>query len=717
MDRKRNRFKFVRRSCINNGVRTLLAFFGVIFLSLATNFVAAGATTTKVGLILSAETARPGDTVMAGIRLQMQPGWHSYWRNPGDSGIATKVDWNLPPGVTAGELQWPVPEKLVTPPFTTYVYGDEATLLVPLKIDSKVSPGPLEIKAKVSWQECSDVCLQGRTNLTAQIVVGSDTKSSTDAGIIQAAMERLPKSDAKLPLRARWERDEESRPLLLEWASSGKPAEVDFFPYDAGKYEVKGETERLADSDGVIHIRKLVTKTGTDWPAKIDGLLVSRTATNGPYQAYEVSLPIALSKAVVETTTPSSQESLLVMLGFAFVGGLILNIMPCVLPVIALKILGFVNQAKEAPGRVRKLGLVYGLGVWISFLILAGLAIAVQHAGHLASWSAAFQNPQFRVIITILITLVALNLFGVFEITLSGRAMGAAGELTSKEGVAGAFFNGVLATVLATPCTAPFLGVAIGFAFTQPAGSILLIFTAVAAGLAAPFVLLCWQPEWLKFLPKPGVWMQRFKVAMGFPMLATAVWLFWLTATRLGKSGVLWFGLFLVIISLAVWIWGEFVQRGARRASLAGIISLLLVASGYGFTLEKQLHWRSPLTAQKDDINWETWTPAAVEKARSEGHPVVVDFTADSCLNCQVNKATSIDITSTRAKLKEINAVTFIGDFTDENEMIAQELKRYHRSGVPLVLVYPADKNLPPMVLPPLLTPGLVRDALEKAAK
>jgi thiol:disulfide interchange protein len=705
---------------MNTRVRTLLAFFTVIFLSLATTFVAAGATTTKVGLILSAESARPGDTVMAGIRLQMQPGWHSYWRNPGDSGIATKVDWTLPPGVTAGEIQWPVPEKLVTAPLTTYVYSDEATLLVPLKLDGKIAPGPLDIKAKVSWQECSDVCIQGRTNLAVQLVVGPDGKPSADAALIQTAMEKLPKNDAKFPLRARWEKDGENRPLLLEWESNGNPAELDFFPYDAAKYEVKGETERLSDSGGTLRIRKLVAKTEADWPAKINGLLVSRSATNGPSLAYEVSVPVSepAKTAATEIAASSSNESLLAMLGFAFLGGLILNIMPCVLPVIALKILGFVNQAKEAPGRVRKLGLVYGLGVWISFLVLAGLAIAVQHAGHLASWSAAFQNPQFRVIITVLITLVALNLFGVFEITLSGRAMGAAGELTAKEGVAGAFFNGVLATVLATPCTAPFLGVAIGFAFTQPAGSILLIFTAVAAGLAAPFVLLCWQPEWLKFLPKPGVWMQRFKVAMGFPMLATAVWLFWLTATRLGKAGVLWLGLFLVIISLAVWIWGEFVQRGARRAGLAGVISLLLIAGGYAFILENQLHWRSPLTAKQEDaIDWQAWTPAAVEKARGEGHPVLVDFTADSCLNCQVNKATSIDIKSTRAKLKEINAVTFIGDFTDENEMIAQELKRYHRSGVPLVLIYPADKTLPPAVLPPVLTPGLVREALEKAAK
>jgi thiol:disulfide interchange protein DsbD len=295
--------------------------------------------------------------------------------------------------------------------------------------------------------------------------------------------------------------------------------------------------------------------------------------------------------------------------------------------------------------------------------------------------------------------------------------MGAAGDLTAKEGVAGAFFNGVLATVLATPCTAPFLAGAIGFAFTQPPATIILIFLAVGLGLAAPFVLLCWQPAWLKFLPKPGLWMQRFKVAMGFPMLATALWLFWVTATRLGKSGVLWFGWFLIIVALAAWIWGEFVQRGSKRAGLAMLLSVLLLAGGYSFILEKELHWRSPNLAQKDQIDWQAWSQQAVEKARGEGHPVLVDFTADTCANCKFNLLTSIDIQGTRNKLKEISAITLTGDFTDEDPAIARELKRFGRGGVPLVLVYPANKNLPPIVLPPVLTPGIVQKALEEATQ
>ena len=396
-----------------------------------------------------------------------------------------------------------------------------------------------------------------------------------------------------------------------------------------------------------------------------------------------------------------------------------LNIMPCVLPVIALKILGFVSQAKESAGRVRALGVIYGLGVLVSFLVLAGVAIAVQHAGGVFSWSLAFQNSQFRVIITTMITLVALNLFGVFEITLSGGAMTAATELTAKKGPAGAFFNGVLATVLATPCTAPFLASALVFIVGQPPLVIVLIFLMTGLGLATPYVVLCCNPAWLKFLPKPGLWMQRFKVAMGFPMLATAIWLFWLTATSMGESGVLWFGLFLVALALAGWVWGEFAQRGRRHTGAAMFVSLLLAVGAYAFILEQELHWRLPpgTVTEKNPITWQPWSAAAVEKAQTAGHPVLVDFTADSCINCQVNKVKSIDVEDTRKKLKDIGAVTLIADYSDPSEAIAHELQRLGQAGIPVVVVFSADKNRPPVVIPGLFSKERILQVLDEAAK
>src|SRR5208283_842300 len=381
------------------------------------------------------------------------------------------------------------------------------------------------------------------------------------------------------------------------------------------------------------------------------------------------------------------------MLLYAFIGGLILNIMPCVLPVVALKILGFINHAQHVPRRVRALGLIYAAGVLVSFLALAAIVIGVKTAGHHAGWGMQFGSPEFIVVLTTLITLVALNLFGVFEVTLGGRTLSAAGQLTAKQGAPGAFFNGLLATALATPCTAPFLAPALGFAFAQSSSLIILIFLFVGLGLAAPYVVLSWNPAWLKFLPKPGAWMEKFKIAMGFPMLLTAVWLFNLATGDYGTN-VLWLGVFLVLMAFAAWIFGTFVQRGRAGKGVALVIVLILVTGGYAFALENELHWREPivaatagsLKASPDGIDWQPWSLEAVAQARAGGNPILVDFTADWCLTCQVNKKTSIEVSSVRQKLKEISAVALVGDYTHFPDSITAELNRFDRAGVPLVL-------------------------------
>ena len=676
---------------------------------------------TRVELLLSADSAKPGDTVMAGIRLTMQPGWHTYWQNPGGPGIPTEIKWTLPPGITAGEIQWPVPEVANNPPFVNYAYEEEAILLVPLKLSKEAAAGSVNIKAHVSWQECKEQCLTGETDATASLTIGADSEPSLDAVTLKSARAKLPKIDPNLVIAASWEAESTNRPLVLAWQTTNNFAVVDFLPYASTNYEVQGDVERLPDEAGKIRIRKLVTKSGADWPAKIDGIWVTKNTTNGEPKGFQVTLT---PTATATTMTPvmandGGAKTLFGALCLAFVGGLLLNIMPCVLPVIALKILGFVSQAKESPGRVRTLGVIYGIGVLASFLVLAGVAIGVQRVGGVFSWSTAFQNPQFRVAITTLITLVALNLFGVFEITLSSGTMTAATDLSAKKGPVGAFFNGALATLLATPCTVSYLAPALGFAFTQTPPVIVLIFLTIGLGLALPYVLLCWNPSWLRFLPKPGLWMQRFKVAMGFPMLATAMWLFWLTAKRMGDTGVLWFGLFLVMLAVAGWVWGEFVQRGTRHTGAAMLISVLLAAGAYGFILEHELHWRLPpgTVTETNPIKWQPWSTAAVEKAQAAGHPVLVDFTADSCINCQVNKVHSIDVEETRKKLKDIGAVTLIADYSDPSEAIAHELQRLGQAGIPVVAVFSADKNRPPIVVAGLFSKEKILSVLDEATK
>ena len=679
---------------------------------------------TRVELWTDQSTARPGSTVTAAIRLQMAEGWHIYWRHPGDEvGLKTRVEWTLPPGVTAGAIQWPVPDKTTEKEFDTLTYSGTVVLLVPIQIPAGQVLGPITLKAKVRWLECHEECVPGNATVETRVTVDNLSEVSVHLAEIQSARQRVPRTIQDLPIRAVWEASEGvvPRKLVISWKPGSGVSGFDVFPFEAvgGVAPVSIKTEYLDPQNGFLRIRKTVPVGDSGWPDRLEGLLVAKGAEPAA-EPVEFSVPIVAPLADLSTARPEpvSMAELLIKLLSAFVGGLILNVMPCVLPVLALKVLGFVQQAKEEPRRVRTLGLVYGAGVLASFLVLAGVALAVQAAGGTASWSAPFQNPVFRVLITVLITLVALNLFGVFELTLGGSAMQKASDLSSKEGWSGAFFNGVLAAVLATPCTAPFLASALAFAFLQPPLVILLFFVAIGAGLALPFVALCWEPAWLRFLPKPGVWMVRFKVGMGFPMLATAMWLFWFTAGRLGESGtgVLWFGLFLVVLASAAWVWGEFVQRSTRGRGWAMAIAALLLLAGYFGFLEGQLDWRTPAGRRVKGLEWQKWSAAAVEQARREGHPVMVDFTADSCLNCKWNKATAIEIDATRARIKELGVRVFEGDFTDGDPIIADELKKHGRRGVPLVLMYSADLAKAPELLPVVLTPGIVAEALQRAA-
>jgi len=683
---------------------------------------------TQVELWTDASTVRSGSIMTAAIRIQLADGWHIYWRNPGDEvGLKTRVEWTLPPGITAGPIQWPAPEKTTEKDFDTLTYSGSVLLLVPIEISTNQTSGPWTLKAKVKWLECHEECVPGSAWVETSILVGSTVEASIHAADIQAARQRVPRQMADVPITATWETSEGAAPrkLLISWKPLPGVSGFDVYPFEAtgGVAAVSVKTEWLEPQNGFLRIRKTVTPGESGWPNRLAGLLVPKAATT-PAETVEFSVPIVAASAGTPSAAtapaePVSLAELLLKLFSAFVGGLILNVMPCVLPVLALKVLGFVQQAKEQPRRVRTLGLVYGAGVLVSFLVLAGVALAVQAAGGTASWSAPFQNPVFRVLITVLITLVALNLFGVFELTLGGSAMQKASDLSTKEGWSGAFFNGVLAAVLATPCTAPFLASALAFAFLQPPLVILLFFVAIGAGLALPFVALCWEPAWLRFLPRPGVWMVRFKVGMGFPMLATAMWLFWFTAGRLGESGtgVLWFGLFLVVLATAAWVWGEFVQRSTRGRGWAMAIAVLLVLAGYFGFLERQLDWRTPAAQKIKGLDWQKWSPVAVEQARREGHPVLVDFTADSCLNCKWNKATAIEIDATRARIKELGVRVFEGDFTDGDPLIADELKKHGRRGVPLVLVYSADLAKAPELLPVVLTPSTVDEALRRAGQ
>jgi len=713
---------------INTTVKRIL---GLLLAALVTLSSVANAAHTRVALLLSATAAKPGDTVLAAVRLQMDPGWHTYWRNGGESGGPTKIEWELPDGVSAGKTQWPAPEKYVAEGIVTYVYHDEVVLLVPLKLSNDLKSGALEFKAKVSWLECDKVCVPGDQRVSAKLTIADTTQPSADAAFIEAITAKLPGSSSKLNARASWENsiDDKTRTAILEWDTPEKPEGTDFYSDANDTFEVSPNTESIPGEAGRAKVRLTIKKFEGDWPKEIRGLLIDKRG--GKLQAFEATVSIK-EATISATTSPKPTQSLPLMLLYAFVGGLILNIMPCVLPVIALKILGFVGQAKESPARVRALGLTYALGVLVSFLVLAGVVIGLKTAGQAAGWGMQFSSPQFTIAFSVLVTLVALNLFGVFEVTLGGGVMGRAGELAARHGASGAFFNGVLATVLATPCTAPFLSVALGFAFSQSAAIIVVVFLTVGIGLASPYILLSWFPAWLKWLPKPGVWMERFKVAMGFPMLATAIWLASLVSDQYGERAW-WLGIFLVFVGIAAWIFGEFIQRGQRRKGLATAVLFGFLALAYFWVLDAQLQWRQPIDRSKSaneplknaphGYTWQRWTADAVKQAQAEGRPVIIDFTAKWCITCNTIVKPALSRPVVAERLKSLKVAAFLADYTDYSAEIAAEMKRYDRAAVPLVLVF-SPKGSAPNILPdpnPLLGPGhyagLVIEALNDAGK
>jgi thiol:disulfide interchange protein len=704
-------------------VRLKSTILGVLF-CWAGGLCAEGAAHTQARLILSAETARRGETVQAGVHLRMDANWHTYWKNSGQSGQPTTIDWELPTGVTAGEVQWPLPEKLTEVGMTTYIYKDEVVLLVPLKLAADLKPGPIELKAKVVWLECEIQCIPGSANVQTKLNIGEETKASKDAEQIAAWQKKVPNSNLSWTARASWDGPPagDTRAILIEWNSTNASATADFFPYASEQFEVQANTEQLQADAGKVRLRARVQKLGPDWPEGISGVLVQQETT----ERIGCEVDLELGSAGLASAAPGSKPaSLWKTLLYALLGGLILNVMPCVLPVIGLKILGFVGQAAGDPTRVRKLGIIYCLGVLVSFLVLAALVIGLKVAGHRVGWGMQFSNPQFVVLMTILVTLVALSLFGLFEINLSGRVMGAAGTLSAKQGAGGAFFNGVLATLLATPCTAPILAPALGFAFLQGPAMIILIFLVVGLGLALPYVLLSWHPTWLEFLPKPGAWMEKFKIAMGFPMLATAIWLLSLTPIHFGDRSW-WLGMFLVLIALAAWVFGEFVQKGRKARGVAMVIAALILVGGYIAILEGKLEWRAErkievgasrkLANAPKGLAWETWSTEAVAKARAEGRPVIVDFTAEWCLTCNTIVKPALENAAVQKKLKETSTAMFLADFTLIPPAIGDELERYGRKGVPLVLVYPKNSNEPPMVYD-VVTSGTVLKALDEASK
>jgi len=636
-----------------------------------------------VRLVSSQTAIVPGKPLDVGVLLEMAPGWHTYWAYSGDAGLPTKIDWKLPEGFAAGPIQWPAPEGLLEPgDIQTYAYGGRVLLITKIAVPPGVK-GEVKFQAGISWLACQELCVPGSAEVGLSLPV-APTSVPANAELFTTFRARLP-ADSPPPYPLTWSRDAQFLQLHIAGLPTGTKAEL--FPLPGAAQNV-GHPRIV--SPGTLRIEA---------ESPFRGVLA---VGDGPARkSWFVSNKIAPPAA----GAPAS-PGLWMALIYGFLGGLILNLMPCVLPVISLKIFGFIRQADANPRKIFAHGLAFMAGIFSWFLALGLLVVGLKSGGTEVTWAFQFQNPWFNIVIGSLVFVFALNLFGVFEVVLPGRATTALESAGATGGLGGSFFQGVFATLLATPCSAPYLGTALGFAFVQPGPVILAMFGAVASGMALPYLLLTANPRWMKFLPRPGAWMERFKQLMGFPLLATLVWIFAILGGQRGSDGVVSFAAFLLCLAVACWLYGSFCGPLSllRTRMIALLLAVAFVGGGGWFFLSET----------KNKIPWVPFTESELARARSQNRPVFVDFTADWCITCKFNERTAINTAAVRRLLAEKRVVPVRADWTNANPEIAAALKTFGRVAVPFYVLYPAGKASDPIVLPELLTESLLVGALKK---
>lgn len=668
----------------------------------------------RVQLLADVRGVLPGQPFALGVRFKLDRGWHIYWQNPGDSGQAPRIDWQLPQGFSAGDIEWPYPRQVSLPPVVTYGYEDE--VLLPVAVtppDTLAGPGQVSLRGTVHYLICKDLCLpeQAQVSLDLPLLERADPDPAGQRAIADARA-RLPRHLPEIQLGAGRFGDR----VYLDWPAGVAPGAVQFFPDREGQFRHAAAQvlERVDD-------RLRLTLTAAGPVERLTGVLVHDRGWDaaGQVRALAVEVPIRSLAAVPPAGQLVSEHAadggmgLALAAGLAVLGGLILNLMPCVFPVLSVKVLSFIQLAHGDPGRVRRHGLAFLGGVLVSFWLLAGLLLALRAAGGGVGWGFQLQSPGFVAAMALLLTAVGLNLMGGFEVGLGLSRL--AGSAPQPAGYPGSFLTGTLAVLVATPCTAPFMGAALGFALARPAWEALTIFTALGLGMALPYLLLAELPGLLARLPRPGQWMVTLRQGLAFPLFATAVWLVWVLGRQSGVDAV---GLLLLAalgVGFAAWGVGH-AQRGARRWLPGGVVVIGLgVAAVLGFAAAMRPAVVAPSasgasTAAGAGIDWQPWSPAAVDALRANGRPVFVDFTAAWCISCQVNKQVALDTAAVAARFAELGVVTLQADWTRYDPAITQALAGFGRSGVPLYVYYPP--GAPPQLLPTVLTPGLVLETL-----
>ncbi len=661
-------------------------------------------------LVAEVAAVRPGEAFTVALHLTMDAGWHSYWRNPGDAGGETVIEWDLPEGFAAGEIQWPYPRRIEAPPLASYGYDDEVLLLVDVTPPATLRPGsPVMLRARADWVVCEEICLPATADLALELPV-----TQGPARYDPRWGERVAATRTRLPAVADgWEVEAWHVPDGFVLAVTPPETWDGAF---AGSYFFSGASAVIAHAapqpvtrdGGSYQLYLAASEYLSGPPARLEGILLAPEGvawdTAGGARAMAVDVPVT-----ERPMTAGAPLTLLTALLFAFVGGLILNLMPCVFPVLSLKVLGFVSQGGEEPHKVRAHGIAFAAGVIASFWFLATLLLVLRAGGTALGWGFQLQSPVFVALMAALFFVLGLSLMGAFEVGASLTRLG--GVLGASGGYADSFASGVLATVVATPCIAPLMGAALGFALTQPPVPTMLVFGMLGMGMATPYLVLSLAPALLSRLPRPGPWMVTLRQLLAFPLFTTTVWLVWVFGQQTGLNGaaVLLGGL--TLLGFATWAWWRWrtAPRRSRAYAASRSAAALAVIMAVALTVRGT---RGEAVAATEDL-WRPYSTTRVAELRAAERPVFIDFTAAWCLTCKVNERVVLSTAEVEEAFRERDVALFKADWTRRDAEITRALESFGRSGVPLYVLYPGGEQGGAVVLPVILTKQILLDALQ----
>lgn len=680
-------------------------------------------------LISNVKEIAPGQSFLLGVKLDMQQHWHTYWVNPGDSGMPPNIEWHLPEGFKIEQVLWPYPEKFQIGDLVSYGYKEHVLLFAKVHAPASLKQGEqVAFGAEVTWVACAEECLPGVASLSLNLPIASiQIPNESSAAFFAQSQAHLPQKRVMTAVR----QDGKIR-LQLEYqdASQFPIQKVQFFPEQQGMIDVAVEPQINWHSESekqICEISLPIDASGeAACEAEIHGILVLQDISGKKVlEVVNVSQVIEdRVSSVVANSLPSALASsnevggLTYALLFALIGGLILNLMPCVLPVVSLKILNFVSLSQSNRITIIKHGAYFSFGVILSFWVLSIFMIILQTYGRSVGWGFQLQEPLFVAGMAILLFVLGLSLFGVFEVgySLQSHAGQWEQQKSSRGDITGSFFSGVLATAIATPCTGPFLGPVVGFAATQPAISSVLIFTAMGIGMSLPYMLFSLFPSLVRFLPKPGQWMITFKQLMGFIMMASVIWLTWVFAAQTSQNAVFLLLWALLLVSVGCWIYGHWMNPSKslfkQPATLLSTLFFVGLGGYMAYGAASQLPQPSSHSHISAHEGWEKFSEERVAKLTKEGKPVFVDFTARWCVLCQFNRAAfNADVLK---RFEQAGVVKMEADWTQMDDSITQALAKQGRNGVPLYLLYKGKGDPNPLILPQTLTPQIVLEYLDK---